>query len=192
MSNTRDTIKTELQEELQEELGKLSNNSIILLDAHAENCFDAVMESTNFMLDQGKAGIYVTVSKPYKFITRKMQDMDMKLDNLLFIDCISLMAGDGTGKGCIFVETPALLQHIRMNIDSLISKPDSREKFLIIDSISMFLIYNEENKVKEFVRFLVNKLKQEKVTGVFITINNEISGDLKRVLTKMCDEVIHV
>jgi len=183
MSNIKNPIENEFE--------TLNGEFIFLLDTRPEDYFDAVMEITKLMSSRGK-GVYVIVSRPYRFILNEMQRRKINTDNILFLDCISAMAGEHGDKVCKYVESPAALEEIGMHIGLLLDKIESKEKFLILDSISALLIYNSKNSLKEFSMFLINRLRLEKVTGVLVIIEKEIPDDLKQILIAMCDKVIYV
>jgi len=180
----------EIENKIKKEFETSSEKFVVLLDIPAEKYFATSMDSANFMSEGGKKGVYVTVSRPYRFISKEMQKRSINTDNLLFIDCISCMAGDYSDGTCTFVENPAALEEISMHIISLLDKIESDEKFLIMDSVSALLIYNGTNSVKEFLMFLINKLRLEKVNGILLVIGNDAPGDLKQILIAMCDKAI--
>jgi len=182
-------IKNKIEKEL-----KAKGNFLVLLDARAENYFNAIMESLKLVLDRESKGIYVTISSPSEYLTAEMQKRSIKTDDVLFIDCVSSMAGEyfAQSENSVFVESPSALEEIGMHITSLLNKIESDKKFLIMDSFSTLLIYNSKNSVKEFAMFLINKLRLEGVSGILVVIEREVPDDLEQILIAMCDKVIHV
>ncbi len=197
-------MPTKTPEEINEQIqnafkGIKSENYIVLLNTAAEYYFDSVMATASFMTKSGRNGVYVTACRPYAFIIRKMrEDKRINTDNILFLDCISRMAGmtgvsQGTedAKKCTFVDNPAALEEIKMYIGTLLDKLKG-DKFLIIDSISTFLIYNTPGAVKEFSMLLTNTLRLLEVSGVLIIIEKEAPEDLTQILIAMTDKTIKV
>ena len=183
---------SEVKDKIEKEFESLGDNFVLLLDANAKNYFEAVMEVLALMLKGKKRGVYVTASRPYRFISKEMQKRGVDTSNMLFLDCISAMAGECSDEICTYVENPAALEEISMHMSYLLGKIDSDEKFLIIDSISTLLIYNSINSVKEFSMFLINKLRLDNVNGVLVIIEKEAPEDLKQILIAMCDKAIIV
>ena len=186
MSYVKNNIKKEFE--------ALNRRFIVLLDVPAKNYFDSVMESANFVVEKEKKGVYVSVSRPFRYISNEMQRRNINMDNILFIDCISAMAGehDNGNEKCMFVKSPSALEEISINITSLIDKIECDEKFLIMDSVSTLLIYNSMDSVKEFLLFLIKKLRLERVSGIIITVEKETSEEIKQILIEKCDKAIHV
>lgn len=177
---------------VKKELEALSGTFVLMLDTHAETYFDSVMESASFMTGRGKKGVYVTISRPYRYLSKEMQKRKIKTDDIIFIDCISSMAGEHGSANCVLVENPAALEEISMHVSSSLSRIESDEKFLIMDSLSTLLIYNSLNSVKEFSMFLINKLRLESIDGILVIIGKEAPEDLKQILIAMSDKVIYV
>ena len=173
-----------------EEFEAVTDKFVVLLNTPPEKYFDTAINSTNLMLKKGKTGVYITASRPYRFITREMQKRSVDTKNLLFIDCISFMSGEHSAGTCTYIENPAALEEISMHIGSLLSEIESDEKFLIMDSISTLLIYNSPGSVKEFAMFLINKLRLEGVDGILLAIEKELPEDLEQILISMCDKSI--
>lgn len=180
-----------IKDQIREKFESAGDPQLILLNTSSENYFEAVMESTKFMLKEGE-GIYFTASRPYRYISKEMQRRKIKTDDLVFIDCISIMAGEHSNGDCIFVENPAALEEISMYIDSMLDKMEGSKKFLVMDSLSTLLIYNSQASVKEFSMFLMNKLRIHGVGGVFVVLERELPKDIKQILIAMCDKTVQI
>jgi archaellum biogenesis ATPase FlaH len=180
----------EIKEKIKEEIEPMSNKFIVLLDTPAEKYCDAAMCSADFMVGKGRTGVYVSASRPYRFMLKEMQKRGINPDNLLFIDCISRMAGEQPRGKCLYVENPSALGEISLHIASILDKIESNEKFLIMDSLSTLLIYNSANSIKDFLTFLINKLRLEGIDCIILVIEQEAPPDLRSALVGMCDKSI--
>jgi len=182
---------SDVNNQIKKEFGTLKSNFLVLLNVNAENYFEAVMKSASIM-SKRKKGVYVTVTRPCRFILKEMKKRNINTDNILFLDCISAMAGESGNEFFTCIENPAAIEEISMHINSLLNKIESDEKFLLIDSLSTLLIYNSIDSVKEFSMFLTNMLRLKGVDGILVIIEKEAPEDLKQILIAMCDKVIHV
>src|SRR3989344_2438035 len=93
---------------------------------------------------ENKNVIYITTNKPYKYLIATLKNNKINTNNLLFIDCISKHIGEDTknkGKKCIFIEGPESLTTMSIAINEII-KGLSGKKVLLLDSLSVLLIYN--------------------------------------------------
>jgi hypothetical protein len=136
-------------------------------------------------------GIYVSVSKPYEQITKAMELAKVRSSNLFFIDCISHMAGKLPEKAenAVFIENPSSLEEISLYIDKLMVRiPEP--KFILLDSLSSLLIYNNERSVEEFTHLVINKMRLENVGGIIVSIKQKEAEALTNTLIPMCDREI--
>lgn len=186
---------SDLKSKLEEEIKALNDNFILLIDTRAENYFDVVMEAISLIIERDEKGVYLTSSRPYSFILKEMQKRNIKSEGIMFIDGISYMSGSmdcSNKKDCIFIENPAALEEMIMHLTPLINKIKSDKKFLIIDSISTLLIYNDAISLKKFSMSLTNMLRMNEMKGVLMVIEKEAPDELKQILMSMCDKTIHV
>lgn len=191
MKNKMDSI----EEKIQEDLKDAPNDSIILMSTGAEEYFTAVLSALEILLNQRKmGGVYITISRPYSYLSRVLREKGIIIKDLLFIDCISCMAGEmpGERERCIFIESPTSLEEMAMYIDRLAEQIKTPDKFLFLDSLSTLLIYNSLRSAEEFSHFLINRLRLKGMGGIFVSIEHELPEDLPQVLSQVCDKTIHV
>jgi len=96
-----------------------------------------------------EAWVYVTVTKPYDTIA-KQYEFIKEAKNIKFIDCISRAAGISTPHpNCMYIESPTMLEKVSMEAMNIFkdTKGDSH-KFLVIDSLSAMMIYNDPETVQ--------------------------------------------
>lgn len=177
---------------VEKEFEAVSSKSLVLLETRAGNHFEVAANSLEFTLNKNIRGVYVAVNLPSRYVISKMHKRNVDTDNVRFLDCISAMTGDCENVECTYVETPAALGDIINQADSLLERIKSDEKFIIIDSVSALLIYNSSIFVRDFLLFLVKKLREKKVNGIFIIIENETPDDIKKLLTEVCDNSIYI
>ena len=63
----------EIKNRIKKEFEKAGEGFIVLLDARAASYHEAVMEATALLLNKGEKGVYITASRPYKFIFNEMK-----------------------------------------------------------------------------------------------------------------------
>lgn len=179
---------------LNEELSKLDTNAIILLEVKSEYCFDSVLELIKFLTEKGMSGVYLSVTRPYRYIIKKFDENNIKKQKLFFVDTISCMAGKSPGEfgECIFLESPSAIQDIEIAIENSMGKIKDENKFLIIDSLSTMLIYNDAKTLEKLIEMLVRRLRTNKSGGIFVSIEGEITDNFREKLKELCDKTIKV
>jgi archaellum biogenesis ATPase FlaH len=65
-------------------------------------------------------------------------------------------------------------------------------KFIILDSISHMLIYNDKNSIREFMHYLINKMRLSKVGGFLLTVEKEEVDEVIEIIQPLVDKVIKI
>jgi len=139
------------------------------------------------------AWVYLSITRSYDSIIKDFKDMPEK-KNIKFIDCISRAAGIPPKEpGCIYIESPALLEKIILEItDVFRDLEDDINKYLIIDSLSSLLIYNDTSLVTEFFTHLSNRTRMLGIHTVSLVIEEETDEGLNKTLYLKSDKIIKV
>lgn len=141
--------------------------------------------------DEGRNGVYITFNRPFEQIVKDFEAAKIDLSKVIFIDCVSKMAGRFPGKkeNAVFIDNPSSLEEIGMYAEKILARLPG-DKFIILDSISNLMIYNDENSAREFAHFLVNKMRLEKVGGFLLTVEKEDVDKVVELIEPLVDKVI--
>ncbi|MCK4365688.1 MAG: hypothetical protein KAW45_06530 [Thermoplasmatales archaeon] len=121
-----------------------------------------------------EAWVYVTVTKPYDTLAKQYEYItDAK--NIKFIDCISRSAGISTPHpNCIYIESPTMLEKLILEIMNVFKEVDeSTKKYLVLDSLSNLIIYNEADIVTEFFYHIVTRTRARDIHTISLAIEEE-------------------
>lgn len=121
------------------------------------------------------AWVYVTITKPYENIVKQFGDDLSGSKNIKFIDCISRAAGiSKTDPNCIYVESPTMLEKLGLEIINIFKAVDEKtNKYLILDSLSTLIIYNDSEIVTEFFYHLANRTRSRNIHIISLAIEEE-------------------
>ena len=94
-------------------------------------------------------------------------------DKLLIIDCVSKQSGNkNISHKCIpTTNGPQSLTEISLVINDLINK--TKSDIVIFDSLSTLLIYNNLETTQKFLQYIINRVHNDNITGIIISINDE-------------------
>jgi archaellum biogenesis ATPase FlaH len=148
---------------------------------------EAAVELLSRIKNKGFKLVYVTSGLPYKSIQEKL-DL-AKINDYFIIDSVTAPIIQDTvlDNKCIFIKSPGDLTEISINLENLLKK--GGETFVVIDSITSFLIYNSENEILRFIHFTSSIAREEKSKLVFIVIeNNGISKNFLDKIRSFIDE----
>ena len=173
----------------------LREGFVVLVLTSAENFFRVTTALLDYAVNEASmSGVYVTASRPYIYLTKAFQDKGINTENILFIDCVSALAGEHADRkgNCVFVENPVSLESISTHLENLLSDIGPKKRFIFLDSLSTFLIYNTESSVAKFSHMLINKLRVIDTSGVFMSLEKEAPTETIQRLIQMCDKVIKI
>lgn len=126
-----------------------------------------------------KTGVYINLNKPWEATETMLGGHN---SNIFFIDCVS---NQELGRDVIHIQ-PDDLETLSLAIKEYM-KHIKGEKYIFIDTLATFLIYNHENKVAKFVQELVAHV-DDKTT--VIACSPETKGeDLLNKIFNFFDEV---
>jgi len=129
------------------------------------------------------AWIYVTVAKPYDILLKQYRFLP-DANNIKFIDCISRAAGIlRSDPNCVYIESPTMLEKIGLEIMNMFKEVDEDvEKYLILDSLTNLIIYNDPEIVTEFFYHIVNITRVKNIHTISLAIEEE---GLEKHLTRL-------
>jgi len=131
---------------------------------------------------------FVTASNTFKHISDNFKK-DYENKNIKFIDVISRSAGISTyDKECNYIESPTMLEKIALEIINIFKGIEHDvDKYVVIDSLSSLVIYNDSEIVREFVSLLMNKSRSENIHVISIVIEEEVDA---HKLLQMNDKIV--
>lgn len=119
---------------------------------------------------QNTPGIYVSLNKTQKSAELMLNQNKCRTDKLFFIDC---MTSEKTRDDVLHI-SPSQLDMLATAIEAFITEIKG-EKYLVIDAISTLLIYNNENRVAQFVKQMTELASKNQVN--VIAFSPETKGE---------------
>ncbi|MEF8879340.1 MAG: hypothetical protein V5A64_02975 [Candidatus Thermoplasmatota archaeon] len=140
-----------------------------------------------------EAWVYITVSKPFENLVQRFSFLETD-SNIKIIDCISRAAGiSHASSNCIYVESPTLLEKLSLEIMNVFKNVDQdAQKFLVLDSLSNLIIYNNPALVTEFFYHMLNKTRARDIHIISLALEEEgMDAQINRLLY-LNDKIIKV
>ncbi|MBU1120450.1 MAG: hypothetical protein ABIE23_06255 [archaeon] len=139
-------------------------------------------------------GIYVTLNRSFLFLNELFQSEGINIDNMKFIDAITKVTGrkEVKAENLVYVESPNNLVELSVEIDEAIKSVKEKPAFLIFDSISTLLIYNEIGSCEKFIHLVIGKLQESKLKGIFLMVKSDEMKGIINTLSQFCDKTIEI
>ena len=121
---------------------------------------------------------FVAVSNTYHYLSKTYKEVTDHT-NIRFIDCISRAAGvKGHHNNCTYIESPTMLEKVGLEImNNFSGVKTEKDKYIVIDSLSALMIYNDPDIIREFVSLLMNRTRAENIHVVSIMIEEEVDSN---------------
>jgi len=185
------TLIDGLQERISNAIKINRSVGIILPGSNYADLMQALFERMKSRAED--AWVYVAITRPYEDVVKQFGNF-AELRNVRFIDCISHAAGiSKMDPNCTFIESPALLEKLMMEImDTFRGLDDGVQKYLVIDSLSSLLIYNDAQIVTEFFTHLTNRTRLADVHTISLVVEEESSDSVNKIIYLRSDKIIKV
>jgi archaellum biogenesis ATPase FlaH len=175
--------------------GKIAGKSIkegkiVLLVTPAAKLIETNTKLLKWYISKKKYDVvYVTVNKPFSTLIEGFQKAKIETNKIFIIDAVS--PRPIRTENAVFIGSPKELTNISITTTSTIKKLKTA-KMLIFDSISTLLVYNKFETVKDFIRFISNKMKDLKITFVMTCIKEMTDEKTIAELRAFVDDIIEI
>ena len=139
------------------------------------------------------AWVYVSVTKPYETLVKQYEFLE-ESKNIKFIDCISRAAGiTKPSSNCTYIESPTMLERLSLEIMNIFKEvgPNTK-KYLVIDSISNLIIYNDPEIITEFFYHIINRTRARDIHTISLAIEEEGLDQHLNRLVYLNDKILKV
>lgn len=141
-------------------------SELILVDVH-----DLQQETIEKMQAiNEKVGIYICLNRSRQSTEKSLKDAGIDVTKIFFIDCVS---ADKIREDVLHIQ-PRFLGPLYEAIEEFVDNI-AEEKFLIIDALSTLLIYNDDQKVANFVKKIIDRSAKDKLH--FISFTPKTKGE---------------
>jgi archaellum biogenesis ATPase FlaH len=155
------------------------------------NYFALYVNTLKNLLQTDLSGLCITFNRSSKALEDVMRKQHVDTSRLYFVDCISKASGveDKTIKS-EYADSPSALSSISMAITEKLGQMGDK-KFILFDSITTLLIYNELANVLQFMDYIVNRMRDEDVKTIIFAVEE---GDPRLInhLMQSCDRVYRI
>jgi len=178
-----------------EKLQALPEASAISLRLKADQYFDVIRGLLDvFAPSKDLESIYVTSTLPSRSIIDALEVLEINLDRIWFVDCISqmMMSTDERSPHAIYVESPTMLENLMLKVEFLIRKHRGKGVLVVIDSLNSLAIHNNTKTLSEFLHILVNNLRSRKAYTVIFSMQEYETEEIANMLNLVCDESLRL
>ncbi len=134
-------------------------------------------------------GIYITFNKPFATLTKSFEKVGLPVESLFFIDGITMVSSPIEERSHTLLGPATDLSNLCVATSKAVSQ-SNEEKFIVLDSLSTLLIYNDGRAVAKFAHLLTEKMRRWGTSGFLLTCEMNPKRDLVPTLAPFCDKVV--
>src|SRR5213596_1515164 len=181
--------------EVSEKLSSLPEAAAVTLRMRAEHYFDVIRALLDvFSIKKSLDAIYVTSTIPSASIINALEVLEIRLDHIWFVDCISqiMMSQEKRHPHAIIVESPTMLENIMLQVEFLLRRVPERNALVVLDSINSLAIHNNTKILSEFLHILVNHLRSRGAYTVIFSMREYETDEIRNMLVLVSDDSIEL
>jgi len=139
----------------------------------------------------GKNVAYITLNKTRDSLVELFKQNKINIDNVVFVDAISktIKSAPDQSDGVYYVSSPGALTEIGIVISKFLRH---NFDYLVFDSLTNLLVYENKAPIGKFVSSLVNKIKESKTKAVFYALSVEEQQTMIKESGMFVDKVIEL
>jgi len=168
---------------------ELSQNRAVLLLLPSLEYNDIIVDVAKKLSKESLC--YVTLNKTHSSLREMFQKKKVNVKNIVFVDAISksIKPTPDQTDGCYFVSSPNAFTEISMVV-SKISKHNF--KYLIFDSISNLLPYENKPTIIKFLSSTISRLIESNTRCVFYALREQEQEQIIKECSMFVNKVIEV
>ena len=141
----------------------------------------AVMDT--FIVEKDLSAIYITSTIPSQSIKNVLNILEIDLDRIYFVDCIShiMMGATVRSEHVSFVESPTMLENVMLKVEYLMRSIEGK-KLVLLDSINTLAIHNNTKILSEFLHITVNNLRAKEAYTLILSVDEQSSEEIAKVI----------
>lgn len=171
----------------------LSSGSPVLLVLTSGDNQDKSLERVLKTLESLKAhGVFITTTKSSSKLTKEFKKRGLDTSRLIFIDFVKKPEGHKDMNRRIYVNSLSNLTELSIAISQALDTLKEKPKFLILHSIPTLHLYNKPEVLARFLNFIISKLREWNVKGVFFSLATPQEGEFTERTKEFYDKIIKV
>lgn len=152
---------------------------------------EAIIDLLRYFVSKTARGIYISLNKPYAVLTKTFDKAGLSSSSLFFVDGITNVPAQEEDSSHVALGSGVDLSNLCIGISRAVNQ-SSEEKFLLLDSLSTLLIYNDPKTVAKFAHLLTEKMRRWNTPGSLVTVETNSERDVVSQLAPFCDKVVKI
>ncbi len=142
--------------------------------------------------------IYISLNVSYQKLVTDFSKEKRSLDNIYFIDLISVNSGAKIiyGPNVDYVNSPSELTEcillVEKKLEALQEATQKRNAIIVLDSVTTVSVYNDSAVVEKFVHVLIGKASSFNASAILLSPDYEESKSLTETIEQFMDKTVKI
>lgn len=146
-----------------------------------------------FLINQNNLhGLYITINAPCTTVGKVLMQNNIDVSKLYFIDVMEKenLVETEHGKACLGNSNPMNLTVLEINVKKVL-KGHEEINFVLLDSLTTLLIYNNMNVILRFIHSLKNNIESLGKYLIVILVEDEETKELIPHLSQLLEKMVY-
>lgn len=186
-------MTADVADTITEKFDALPSHWIVMIETDSESSSQVALETVKHLTEDGSEGIILEASRPCKNVLQQFDEHGIDTDDVFILDTLCKMQSSDppSHDNVVHLDSASALTGISIAINKALDST-SGDRFLFIDSLSSFLIHNDEEVLIQFVHRVFNTLRMNDVNGVVMTVGSQTTEKARSSIAQLCDKVVQV
>jgi hypothetical protein len=172
--------------QIEEQVSELEK-PVVLVSVSPLRYQEALLDTLRYFSQRFGTGLYITLNKPTSTLIQYFAKVGVQAQ-LVFLDSITNIPEQET-ETCCFLGRMRELSEISMGVSKMVSgKKEIR--FILFDSVSTLLIYNDPKSVVRFCHMCAERLRSWGLSAAFLSVEVGEGMDMIAQLAQFCDAYV--
>ena len=184
----------ELDQRIAEQLTDITLNSSLQVRCGASNSFLVTASLIEPLINEFQmGGVYISASRPAPELIATLQEVDIPIEGIQFIDCVSSALLGGTENqftNISYIDSPIMLENILLRTLFHLRQMPTEQNFVILDSVNALAIYNEEKMLAEYLHTFINTFRARDVLSAVVTVPDQTPPSVLANLDLYCTDLV--
>ncbi len=157
---------------IKEKISNIQPGKMLAIDVPADAIMRANVDIIKELQSHGYEGVYIALSKNYQELSRIFDYAGIDKSKLYIIDGISNVYGIDTVDlpNVKYVDGPFALKAIDEGVKSFLDSAKAQKKFILLDSITVLLLYISFEQAISFSSMLSKTAKDRQCIGIIMSL----------------------
>ena len=171
-----------------EEMASPYDNPLVLLSVDPLVYQNGVLDALRYFSERFGTGLYIALNKPFATLQGSFERGGVPPGKVFYLDSVTNTPERET-ESCHFMGRMRELTDLCIAVSKVVSER-KEIRFVLLDSVSTLLIYNDPRSVARFCHAVTERLRGLGLPAALVLVETEEGRDVVAQLAQFCDAYV--